>query len=148
MLFIGRYEHNLDEKSRLMMPTKLRDKLNGTLYMTYGLGRCIYLYTEEMFMKICNQRSKINDLSKEGLGFKRVFFSNSVDCKLDNQGRILISKDLQKRVSIVKETIIIGNDDHIEIWDKNRYEQMELEYLENYDSYAETLSRRLDYGEE
>lgn len=147
MLFIGRYEHNLDEKSRLMLPTKLREKLSGTLYMTLGLGRCIYLYNEETFLNICKERSKLNDLSKEELGFKRVFFSNSVDCNLDKQGRILITKDLQRVCSINKEVIIIGNDDHVEIWDKVRYEQVELEYLDNYESYAETAARRLQNGE-
>lgn len=148
MLFIGRFEHNLDDKSRLMIPTKLRNGLSGKLYMTLGLGRCIYLYSEDRFLEISRQRSKLNDLTKEGLGFKRVFFSNTVECFLDKQGRILITKELLKIVSISKETIIIGNDDHVEIWDKNRYEQVELEYLENYDSYAETIARRMSYEDE
>lgn len=148
MLFIGRFEHNLDDKSRLMIPTKLRNGLSGKLYMTLGLGRCIYLYSEDRFLEISRQRSKLDDLTKEGLGFKRVFFSNTVECFLDKQGRILITKELLKIVSISKETIIIGNDDHVEIWDKNRYEQVELEYLENYDSYAETIARRMSYEDE
>ncbi len=147
MLFFGRYEHSIDEKSRLMLPTKLREKLPGTLYMTYGLGKCIYLYPEETFMEICKDRSKLNDLSKEELGFKRVFFSNTSECNLDKQGRILITKNLMEKVGITKDVVIAGNEDHIEIWDKERYEQAESEYLDNFEAYAEAISQKMERNE-
>ncbi len=141
-MFFGRYERNIDEKNRLMFPSKMQSKLEGTLYMTLGINRCISLYTEEDFEAISKLYSRATDLSKEGLGFKRAFFSNVYECKLDNQGRILMSKELMKITLIKKETIIIGNEDHVEIWDKQSYEQMESVNLENYDSYAEAISLR------
>lgn len=149
MFFIGRFEHNLDDKSRLMIPTKLRENLNGKLYMTLGVGKCIELYPEETYLnRIAINRNRVNNLSKEGLGFNRVLFSYSTECKLDGQGRVLLTKEIRKVTSVDKEVIIIGNDDHIEIWNKFRYEQMELEYLENFDSNAEIISTYSNRGDE
>ncbi len=142
MYFFGRHDHSLDEKSRLMLPTRLRDQLKGQLYMTIGLDKCINLYTSEAFMKIANQRASLNDLSKEERGFMRTFFSNSIECEMDKQGRILLPKNLQKSAFISKDVVVIGNNDHIEIWDKEHYEQVELEQLENFETNAQIIGER------
>ena len=142
MYFFGRHDHSLDEKSRLMLPTRLRDQLKGQLYMTLGLGRCINLYTYEAFMKIADQRASLNDLAKEERGFMRTFFSSSMECEMDKQGRILLPKNLQKLAFISKDVVVIGNNDHVEIWDRDRYEQVELEQLERFEDDAQTIGER------
>ncbi len=142
MFFVGRHEHSLDDKSRLMLPQKLRNNLNGKLYMTLGLDKCINLYTETAYNKIANARSLLNDLQKEDRGFMRLFFSSSQECEMDKQGRILLPKNLQKIASITKDVVVIGNNDHIEIWDKNRYEQVELAQLESFESDAQIIGSR------
>ena len=142
MYFFGRHEHSLDDKSRLMLPTRLRDQLKGQLFMTLGLGKCINLYTFEAFMKIAEERASLNDLSSEERGFMRVFFSSSIECEMDKQGRILLPKSLQKIVGIKKDVIVIGNNDHVEIWDKEYYEQVELKQLDLYEINAENIGNK------
>lgn len=142
MYFVGRHEHSLDDKSRLMLPTRLRDQLKGQLYVTLGLDKCINLYTNDAFMKIAEQRSSLNDLSKEERGFMRIFFSTSQECEMDKQGRILLPRSLQKLASISKDVIIIGNNDHVEIWDKKNYEQVELDQLDLFEENAEKIGAK------
>lgn len=142
MYFFGRHDHSLDDKSRLMLPTRLRDQLSGQLFMTLGLDRCINLYTYEAFMQIAKQRASLNDLAKQERSFMRTFFSSSIECEMDKQGRILLPKNLQKLVSISKDVVVIGNNDHIEIWDREHYEQVELEQLERFEDDAQTIGER------
>ena len=122
MYFVGRHEHSLDDKSRLMLPTRLRDQLKGQLYVTLGLDKCINLYTNG--------------------GFMRIFFSTSQECEMDKQGRILLPRSLQKLASISKDVIIIGNNDHVEIWDKKNYEQVELDQLDLFEENAEKIGAK------
>lgn len=143
MAFFGSYQHNLDDKSRVMIPTKLREGLTTKVYATLGYRRCIYIYTEERFAEICKLVSSPSRFTREVMGFQNTFFSKVDECSLDKQGRILINKNLLKIVSIEKEVVIVGSNDHIEIWDRSHREQVEEEYLENYDSNFEiTFSKR------
>ena len=93
-------------------------------------------------MKIASQRASLNDLAKQERGFMRTFFSNSIECEMDKQGRILLPKSLQKLASISKDVVVIGNNDHVEIWDKDRYEQVELEQLDNFEDNAQVIGER------
>ncbi len=140
--FNGRSSHSLDEKSRLMLPKKIHGKLEGSLYMTLGIGGCIYLYTAEEFEKLASDFLSYNDLIKEERSFRRLFFANATDCALDKQGRLLLPKDLMQRAGITKDVIVTGNINRIEIWDRERYEQTFREDWNNYENLADTIGKR------
>ena len=136
MFFFGTYNHNLDDKSRLTLPSKLREKLGGTVYITLGLDKCLYIYPEETFNKLAEELSKYSDFNQDTRGYKRTFFSNSYPCDVDKQGRIQLTKDSLEKCNIKKDVMIIGVEDHIEIWDKERFYQMEEENEAAYENNA------------
>lgn len=144
MFFFGTYNHNLDDKSRLTLPSKLREKLGGTVYITLGLDKCLYIYPEETFNKLAEELSKYSDFNQDTRGYKRTFFSNSYPCDVDKQGRIQLTKESIEKVFIKKDCVVIGVSDHVEIWDKDMFNKMSSEGEDNYESNA---SKLLNKGE-
>lgn len=143
MFFIGTYNHNLDEKNRVTMPSRLRDKLGAIVYVTLGLDKCLAIYPEETFMQIASTLSKASSLQSDNRGYKRTFFSNSYECEIDKQGRIKLSSELCEKCSITKDVVVIGVDDHVEIWDREQHKEMSKRNDDNYEAYASKIS----YGE-
>ncbi len=145
MFFIGTYNHNLDEKNRVILPSKLRerDKLGKKVYITLGLDKCLALYPEETFIQIASKLSQASSLQDDNRGYKRTFFSNSYECEIDGHGRIQLSRELCDKCSIKKDVVIIGVDDHVEIWDKVQYQSMS----DINDSNYETNASKIHYGE-
>lgn len=139
MFFIGTYIHNLDDKSRLILPSKLREKLGGTVYSSLGLDKCIAIYPEEVFEKMVVQLNQISSMNPENRSYKRTFFANSNQCDIDKQGRIQLSKESLEKCGIKKDVVIIGVDDHIEIWDKNKFYEIEEANEDSYESNASKI---------
>lgn len=143
MFFIGTYNHSLDEKNRVTMPSKLREKLGAKVYITLGLDKCLAVYPEETFMSIASNLSHASSLQNENRGYKRTFFANSYECDVDKQGRIQLSKELCEKCLVKKDVVVIGVDDHIEIWDRQQYNEMSEVNDNKYEEYAS----RITYGE-
>lgn len=143
MFFIGTYNHNLDEKNRVILPSRLREKLGTTVYITLGLDKCLAVYPEETFVQIASTLSKASSLHDDNRNYKRTFFANSYECDTDKQGRIQLSKELCEKCFIKKDVVIIGVDDHVEIWDREQFKLVSQTNDENYESNAS----RLQYGE-
>lgn len=143
MFFIGTYNHSLDEKNRVTMPSKLREKLGAKVYITLGLDKCLAVYPDETFMAIASNLSRASSLQNENRGYKRTFFANSYECDVDKQGRIQLSKELCEKCLVKKDVVVIGVDDHIEIWDRQQYNEMSEVNDDKYEEYAS----RITYGE-
>lgn len=139
MFFIGTYNHNLDEKNRVIMPSKLREKLGSTIYITLGLDKCLAIYPEDTFIEIANGLSKASSLQDDNRGYKRTFFANSYECDIDKQGRVQLAKELCEKCSIKKEIVIIGVSDHVEIWDKEAFKAMSEKNDDNYEANASKI---------
>jgi MraZ protein len=143
MFFIGTYYHNLDEKSRFILPSKLREKLGGTVYVTLGLDKCLTIYPEETYMKLASDLSKASFMQSDNRNYKRTFFGNSYELTLDKQGRVTLDRNLCSKVGISKEIVVVGVEDHVEVWDKDKYESME----EANDASYEDNASRVHYGD-
>ena len=88
----GTYEHNVDAKGRLFIPTKLRDELGDNFVMTKGLDGCLSLYSQKNWAIM---EEKIASLpSSKARSLQRYFFSNAMDCEPDSQGRVVIPQVL------------------------------------------------------
>lgn len=140
MFFFGTFRHNLDDKARCTIPTSFRDQLGKVVYGTKGLDNCINIYPEETFMKICNSNSTLNDFNSAERQFKRLFFSTSFKYEVDKSGRITLTKDHLSRAGIDKEVVIVGNNDHIEIWDKETFEKVDEIQNDNYEANAQSIA--------
>ena len=143
-MFIGEYSHNLDTKGRIIIPSKFREELHSSFILTRGLDGCLTIYSLEQWNKIFEEINKLPTTKKAVRQYTRVLTSNACECSLDNQGRILIPSNLSTPLNIKKECVIVGANDHIEIWDKNAWETYFEEANANFEEVAENLSDLLD----
>ena len=117
----GTYEHNVDAKGRLFIPTKLRDELGDNFVMTKGLDGCLSLYSQKNWAIM---EEKIPSLpSSKARSLQRYFFSNAMDCEPDSQGRVVIPQVLREFAGITKAVVVIGIVDKAEIWDAEKWRQ-------------------------
>ena len=115
-MIIGEYYHNLDEKKRLIIPSKFREEIGSKFVITKGLDGCLYVYSMESWNKIVDKLKTLSFTKKDARTFKRFFLSSATVCEFDKQGRITLLNQLVEHASIKKECAIIGVDDRLEIW--------------------------------
>jgi MraZ protein len=138
-MFIGEYQHALDPKNRIIIPSKFRDGFGNTFVMTKGLDGCLYGYTVEEWKKLEDKLKSLPLTNKDARAFSRFFFSGAAEIEIDKQGRALVPQNLIEYAGISKEIITIGVSTRIEIWSKeswNAYNDRNI----NLDEIAENMS--------
>ena len=125
-LLVGKYKHTVDPKGRLFVPSKLRDELGASFYVTLGLDHCLSVYTEEGWQAIVD---KYNALPISQARKMRFLFANAAKCEPDKQGRFLIPTTLRDYAGLKQEVTFIGQAGHAEIWDSEAYDRLEAETL-------------------
>lgn len=123
---VGKYKHTVDPKGRLFVPSKLRDELGASFYVTLGLDHCLSVYTEEGWQAIVD---KYNALPISQARKMRFLFANAAKCEPDKQGRFLIPTTLRDYAGLKQEVTFIGQAGHAEIWDSEAYDRLEAETL-------------------
>jgi len=143
-MFIGEYQHNLDAKGRIVIPGKFRDELHTSFILARGLDGCLTIYSLKQWEKLFEEVNKLPTTKKAARQYIRMLTSTASECTLDNQGRIQIPSFLAKPVNITKECVVIGANDHIEIWDKATWDNYYLDASHNFEDVAENLSDLLN----
>lgn len=138
-MFMGEYHHNIDEKSRIIMPSKFRYDLGETFVITRGIDSCLFVYPKETWNNITNKLNELSFTKKYVRSFQRFFLSAATICEFDKQGRINISSPLASYANLTKECVIIGVNDRIEIWSKENFDKFLNESMENVTEIAEHL---------
>ena len=144
-MFIGEYQHNLDAKGRIIIPSRFRDELHSTFILTRGLDGCLTIYSLDQWDKMFEEVNKLPTTKKAARQYIRMLTSTASECTLDNQGRIQIPTFLSKPVNISKECVVIGANDHIEIWDKQTWENYYQDASDSFEEVAENLSDLLNH---
>ncbi len=145
-MFMGEYRHSLDSKHRLIIPSRFRDELGETFVVTKGLDGCLYVYTLNQWELICEQLKQLPYTKKAVRQYKRHLMSKASECTLDNQGRFPLPKNLLEISGIEKKCVVIGADDHLEIWAEDQWEAYDLEANESFEDAAEALTELLEHG--
>lgn len=122
-MFMGEYYHNLDEKSRLVIPSLYRKELGNKFVITKGIEKCLYVYSNEEWQKIVNKLEELPFTKKDARTFIRAFFSGASVCEIDKSGRIVLTSNIKDYANITKECVIIGANNRCEIWDKSMWEE-------------------------
>ncbi|MBE6154049.1 MAG: division/cell wall cluster transcriptional repressor MraZ [Firmicutes bacterium] len=143
-MFMGEYHHNIDDKSRLVIPSNYRSTLGETFIVTRGLEKCLYIYTKSEWDKIVEKLGTLPFTKKDARVFIRSFFSAAANCNLDRQGRINITSQQAIHAGITKECVIIGANDRIEIWSKENWDKFNEEYSEMLEDVAEHLFNEVE----
>ncbi len=138
-MFLGEYHHNIDEKGRIVMPSKFRTELKDKFIIARGLEKCLYVYSLDDWNKLVSKLNTLPFTKKDARTFIRSFFSGATFCEFDNQGRTCITSPLVSYAGLTKECVIIGANDRIEIWDKKSWENVLLENETNLSDIAENL---------
>ena len=137
-MFMGEYHHSIDEKGRLTIPSKLREDLGEQFILTRGLDGCLFIYPNNEWNNVINKYKELPNI-KEARNFMRFFLSGAVNCELDKQGRINIPSPLIKYSNLLKDCIIIGVNDRLEIWSKENWESFVSENEQSFSDMADHL---------
>ena len=123
-MFIGEYQHNLDNKGRLAVPAKFRQLLAKGAVVTKGLDNCLFLYPKNKWEEIAQKFANLPISQAKARAFARHMLAGAMETEFDSQGRITLPEYLRKFAGLKKETIIAGLFDRLELWDEatwNKY---------------------------
>lgn len=136
-MFMGEYEHAIDDKGRIIIPTKFREQLGEHFVLTLGSDGCLYIYPMQDWEEFA---AKLKDLpgTKEARQAQRYFLAGAVECEPDKQGRVGIPQRLREHAGITKEVVSVGMLNKIEIWSKEKWD--ESNSLESIDSITDNLA--------
>lgn len=138
-MFMGEFHHNIDDKARLVMPSKFRAELGETFIITRGLEGCLFVYSMNEWNELINHLKKLPFTKKDARAFLRFFLSGACECTLDKQGRIIVPTPLVGYASLKKECVVIGVNDRLEIWSKETFDTFFNENIDNIAEVAEDL---------
>jgi len=138
-MFIGEYNHNLDEKGRLAVPIKFRNDLKKGAVVTKGLDGCLFLYPLSEWKVLADKLSKLPISQANTRAFARLMLAGAMDVQVDKQGRIIIPDYLRKYAGMKKKIIVSGLYNHLEIWDENNWEKYKRKTEKESGDIAEKL---------
>ena len=135
----GEYRHNLDEKGRIIIPSKIRGELGNNVVITRGLDGCLFVYSLVEWEKIIAKLKSLPFTKKDARIFTRFFLSAATVCEFDKQGRINLVNSLIEYAGLKKECVIIGVNDRLEIWALDKFNNLMEENFEKLDMISEHL---------
>lgn len=138
IMFMGEYHHTIDEKGRLTIPSKVRDLLGGNFIVTRGLDNCLFVYREDEWTNIISKYKELPN-TKDARNFMRFFLSGATVCDFDKQGRVNIPSPLSTYASLEKDCVIIGVNDRLEIWSRDRWDNFITENEDDFSDIADNL---------
>ena len=121
-MLMGEFHHNIDDKGRLIIPSKFRSELGERFIITKGLDKCLFVYSMNEWNKIIEKLSNLQFTKKNVRAFERAFIGGASTIEFDRQGRINITSPLVHYANIEKECVIIGVNERLEIWSKEEFD--------------------------
>lgn len=138
-MLIGEYQHALDIKNRIIVPSKLREDLGNNFVITKGLDGCLYAYPLTEWKILQEKLKNLPLTNKDARAFVRFFFAGACEVEMDKQGRGLIPQNLKEYAGIEKEIVSIGVLTRVEIWSKEKWQEYNDSNVD-YQSIAEKMS--------
>ncbi|MGP4080338.1 division/cell wall cluster transcriptional repressor MraZ [Pseudalkalibacillus sp. R45] len=141
-MFMGEHLHTIDDKGRMIIPSKFRDELGTTFVLTRGLDQCVFGYPLEEWKQLEEKLKALPFTKKDARAFTRFFFSGAAECQLDKQGRANIASTLRQYAKLEKDCVVIGVSNRIEIWNKEIWEDY---FNKSEDSFGEIAESLMDF---
>ena len=139
-MFMGTTYNSIDEKNRMIVPSKLRAELGARCILTKGLDKCLYIYTTEDWANQMDKMAKLPESDPKVRAFIRHFCANAAECEFDRQGRIVIPPVLKAYANIEKELVTMGAMSKIEVWRKDVWEAPENDSKMETEDFANALA--------
>ena len=140
-MFYGSFIHNLDNKGRLVIPSKMRDELGSKAFILKGYDGALSIYKESDFAELVAEIKSLSFNKKAARAHLRVQLASVCELDIDKQGRALLPTQLLAKYKIGKEVIVIGALDHIEVWNRKDYEAYEKAADSSFEEIAEELEQ-------
>lgn len=140
-MFMGEYNHTIDAKGRLIVPSKLRDALGDHFVVTKGLDGCLFVYPNEEWGKFEERLSELPITNANARKFARFFLAGAADVEVDKQGRILLPSVLRDFAGLEKDVVFVGVSKRVEIWSREKWEENST-----YDDVEEIAEHMDDFG--
>ncbi|MEN6350654.1 MAG: division/cell wall cluster transcriptional repressor MraZ [Syntrophomonas sp.] len=138
-MFLGEYQHSLDSKGRITIPSRFREQLGEKFVATKGLDNCIFLYPVEEWQAIEEKLRLLPFTKADVRSFVRFFFSGAAELEIDKQGRTILPVNLRDYSDIEKDVIIIGVGARVEIWSVEKWAKYTESAGSSYEEIAESL---------
>ena len=141
-MFFGSFEHNLDDKGRLVIPRKMREEAGSKLFIMKGFDGALSIFKESGFERLANEFASLPFNKKAARDYLRIQLATTVELDVDKAGRVQLPSQLLAKYQISKEVIVIGCGDHIEVWDKKAFEKYEEDANASFEATAELLDSK------
>ena len=138
-MFMGEYQHTLDDKGRMIIPVKFREDLGSSFVMTRGLDKCLFVYPRFEWESLEAKLKKLPMTRADARSFVRFFFSGATECELDKQGRILIPATLREYATLDRDCVVLGVSNRVEIWSDSVWKQYSSEAAGSFEEISEKL---------
>ena len=138
-MFMGEYHHTIDEKGRIIIPSKFREELGEKFIITRGIENCLFVYSLESWKNITNKLETLPFTKKDARQFVRFFLSGATTAEFDKQGRVNITSPLITYANLQKDCVIIGTGDRLEIWSQEDWNAFFDSAASNMSDIAENL---------
>ena len=122
VMFMSEYNHTVDAKGRLIIPSKFRESLGEEFVVSKGMDGCLFVYANEDWNAFEQKLTSLPLINKEARQFARFFLAGAAQVELDKQGRILLPAGLREFAGLDKEVVLVGVGSRIEIWSKDKWD--------------------------
>jgi MraZ protein len=139
-LFLGEFEHSIDDKSRLAVPARFRPALEDGLVMARGVERCLVIYDSESWRAVSERVRNLNPWQEDARRMQRHFFSGAVPAQPDKLGRVVIPQFLRTYAQLETEVVVVGLADRIEVWSRSEWQRVRTEAERDSAELAEHLA--------
>ena len=136
-VFMSEYNHTVDAKGRLIIPSKFREILGDEFVISKGMDGCLFVYANDDWKAFEEKLTSLPLINKEARQFARFFLAGAAQVEVDKQGRILLPASLRSFANLDKDVVLVGVGSRIEIWDKEKYEALSAD--ENMDDIANAM---------
>ena len=142
-MFLGNFQHNIDKKGRVFIPSKFREELGENFIISQGIGKCLFVFSQESWLEFAGKLKNVPITNKEAQHIARLLFASACECIPDKQGRILIPQRLRDFAEMADEVVANGAMTRVELWSKKCWD----EYLDEARSgYEEALEKLAEFG--
>lgn len=138
-MFMGEFQHSIDSKGRLIIPSRFRPELGEKFVLTKGLDRCLFAYPWAEWTTLEKKLKALPFTKADARAFVRFFFSGAAECELDRQGRILIPSMLRDYARLEKDVVVIGVSTRVEIWSGTAWKEYNEATGSDYEAIAEKM---------
>jgi MraZ protein len=132
-MFLGQYQHNLDEKGRLMIPARYRELLAAGAFITQGFDKCLMVMTDIHFREVYDRINAMNMADQNARLLRRHILSNAYSVEIDRVGRILVPQNLRQSIGLNGEAIVAGQGEYFEVWNPADWNE-QMDQLQDVDT--------------